>query len=114
MARSVLIIEDDEGLSRAIARNLRVHGFVVSTASSVGQGLEMLEGKDVVVISLVLQDAPGTVVLRRIRRECRPIQVAILTDVDDSKVLAEVQALGPDVIIHKLEIDKLLNWVGEP
>ena len=114
MARTVLIIEQDEGLLRAIARNLRVHGFVVSTASSVGQGLCMLEGQDIVVSDLVLRDAPGTIVLRKIRREKWPARVAVLTDVDDPKVIAEAEALGADVIIHKLEIDKLLEWVGRP
>ena len=67
--RRVLVIESDEGLLRAIARNLRVHGFAVSTASSVGEGLWMLEGQDVVVVDLTLPDAHGTVVLRNPPRE---------------------------------------------
>jgi DNA-binding response OmpR family regulator len=114
MARSALIIEHDEGLARALARNLRLRGFLVSIASSVGQGLDMLVGIDVVVLQLVLPDAPGTVVLRKIRRENLPIRVAILTNADDPRMIAEIVALGPDAVIHTLEIDKLLDWVIQP
>ena len=111
--RRVLVIESDEGLLRAIARNLRVHGFAVSTASSVGEGLCMLEGQDVVVVDLTLPDAHGAVVLRKIRRENWPIRVAFLWDAEDSTALAEAEALKPDFIIHKLEIDRLLKWVAQ-
>src|SRR5258705_628798 len=108
MTGRILIIENDEGLLRAIARNLRGRGFIVSSARSVGAGLSMVAGQDVVVMNLALPDAPGTVVLRKIRRENWPTRVAVFTDAADSKVLAEAQALRPNIIIHILEIDKLL------
>jgi DNA-binding response OmpR family regulator len=111
--RRVLVIESDEGLLRAIARNLRVHGFAVSTASSAGEGLCMLEGQNVVVVDLTLPDAHGTVVLRKIRRENWPVRVVFLRDAEDSTALAEAEALKPDLILHKLEIDRLLKWAGQ-
>jgi DNA-binding response OmpR family regulator len=113
MAGRILIIENHEGLLRAIVRNLRGRGFIVAGARTVGEGLSMLDDQDIVVVDLVLPDAPGTVVLRKIRRENRPIRVAVFTDGEDPKVLAEAKALKPDVIMHVLEIDKLLDWVGE-
>ena len=65
----VLVVEDEESYSDALAYMLRKEGFDVSVAND---GLEALAefdrtGADIVLLDLMLPGLPGTEVCRRIR-----------------------------------------------
>ena len=57
----VLVVDDDAGLARALAINLRVHGWEVTTAPTGAAALDAAAGThpDVVVLDLGLPDISG-------------------------------------------------------
>jgi two-component system phosphate regulon response regulator PhoB len=66
---TVLIVDDEEDLLHLLAFNLRDTGFEVVTATTARAGFALAEARRpaVIVLDLMLPDAPGTEVLRRIR-----------------------------------------------
>ena len=66
----VLVVEDEESYSDALAYMLRKEGFEVSLASTGPDALTEFErtGADIVLLDLMLPGLPGTEVCRRIRQ----------------------------------------------
>ena len=66
----VLVVEDEESYSDALAYMLRKEGFEVSLASTGPDALTEFEktGADIVLLDLMLPGIPGTEVCRRIRQ----------------------------------------------
>jgi DNA-binding response OmpR family regulator len=86
MVQHVLMIEDDERLAGMVATYLAPHGFEVRHAASAQAGIAMLErdgdGIALVLLDLMLPDADGLDVCRRIRALAAPrraIPVVMLT-----------------------------------
>ena len=69
MAERVLMIEDDSALGRLVAEYLKPVGFAVSVAGTAAEGLRQLEAGpfDAVFLDVMLPDADGFEVCRRIR-----------------------------------------------
>ena len=65
----VLVVEDEESYSDALAYVLRKEGFEVSIAATGVQALEEFDrsGPDIVLLDLMLPELSGTEVCRRIR-----------------------------------------------
>lgn len=60
--RTVLIVEDDDGLRETLAKGLARHGFHVLTAATAAEALERAEAEgeiDVLVLDIVLPDSWG-------------------------------------------------------
>lgn len=80
MVQQVLMIEDDERLAGMVATYLAPHGFEVRHAASAQAGIAMLEaGADgdavaLVLLDLMLPDADGLDVCRRIRTLAPPLR----------------------------------------
>lgn len=80
MVQQVLMIEDDERLAGMVATYLAPHGFEVRHAASAQAGIAMLEaGADgdavaLVLLDLMLPDADGLDVCRRIRTLAAPLR----------------------------------------
>jgi CheY-like chemotaxis protein len=75
---SVLVVEDDDALRRALRRDLERDGFRVQVAASAAEALELLNHLrvDVVLTDLVLGDASGFDVIEALQRksaQSRPI-----------------------------------------
>ena len=64
--RSVLVVEDDRGISRVLSFALREAGLAVRTAATGQQALDVLdrEAEDAVVLDLGLPDGKGGAVLQ--------------------------------------------------
>ena len=69
MSQRVLMIEDDQRLAAMVAAYLEQHGMQASHAASARAGLEQLQGGGfaLVLLDLMLPDADGLEVCRRIR-----------------------------------------------
>ena len=69
MARSVLLVEDDPRVRRALRLALQDEGYQVAEAATGEDGLEELRATapDVVLLDLMLPDPDGFTVCREIR-----------------------------------------------
>lgn len=88
---SVLVIDDDRSLLRALKLGLSALGHEIVTAGTGEQGLTAaaLAGPDVVVLDLGLPDVDGLEVCRRIRQWSDvPVLVLSATDLEGRKVAA--------------------------
>jgi len=77
----ILLVEDDERLSRSLARLLVQDRHNVEVAADGETGLEIALGEngiDVVVLDIGLPDSSGIEVARRIRRDKRDLAILML------------------------------------
>ncbi|WP_370250349.1 response regulator [Nocardioides sp.] len=98
----VLVVDDEPALARALAINLRAHGWDVVTAADGRSALEAAatEHPDVVVLDLGLPDLDGTEVIAGLRGWTSvPIVVLSARQHGDDKV--EALDLGADDYVTK-------------
>lgn len=111
MAEKILLVEDEEKLSRMVELELRYEGYEVTKAFNGRDGLEQaLTGSfDLVLLDIMLPQMSGMEVLRRIRREELPLPVIMLTARDN--VVDKVSGLdsgADDYITKPFAIEELL------
>jgi DNA-binding response OmpR family regulator len=77
----LLVIEDNQRLSQAVADGLRAQGFAVDTAATVSEGLRLWQAADydAAVLDLMLPDGAGLDALRGVRDRGDMTPVLILT-----------------------------------
>ncbi|WP_205471787.1 response regulator transcription factor [Nocardioides sp. SYSU D00038] len=106
----VLVVDDEPALARALAINLRAHGWEVVTAADGRSALEAAAGEhpDVVVLDLGLPDLDGTEVIAGLRGwTSLPIVVLSARQHGEDKV--EALDLGADdYVIKPFAMNELL------
>ena len=98
----VLVVEDEESYSDALAYMLRKEGFEVSLAATGPDAIAEFEktGADIVLLDLMLPDMPGTEVCRRIRQTSSvPVIMVSAKDSEVDKVVG--LELGADDYVTK-------------
>jgi len=106
----VLVVDDDAGLVRALAINLRAHGWLVTTAASGREGLDAVarDHPDVVVLDLGLPDLAGLDVVAGIRGWSRvPIVVLSARQLGEDKVDA-LDAGADDYVTKPFAMNELM------
>ena len=107
----VLLVEDDRGLSDAVARHLRAEHFVVDVAANGedAQHLGETEAIDAVVLDLGLPKKDGVSVLRAWRDGGRTFPVLILTARDNwSDKVAGFKAGADDYLVKPFRVEELV------
>ena len=112
---TILIVDDDEGVTQTFARMLQLEGFEVRTAVSAETGLSEAERSrpDAIILDLRMPLVDGLAFLRRLRAqdEQRSTPVAIVTGdyfLDDS-VSAELRDLGAELRFKPLWLEDLVG-----
>jgi DNA-binding response OmpR family regulator len=112
---TVLVVDDDEGVTQSFARMLRFEGYQVGTAVSAEEGLIEAEQRhpDAIILDLRMPLVDGLGFLRRLRAldDQRDTPVAIVTGdyfLDDS-VLAELRELGAELQFKPLWLEDLVG-----
>jgi DNA-binding response OmpR family regulator len=112
---TVLVIDDDEAITQAFARTLRLEGFQVRIARSAEKGLQEAETVrlDAIILDLRMPMINGVGFLYRLRMRdnCRHTPVAMVTGdytVDDL-IVREVTELGAQLHFKPLWVDDLLG-----
>ena len=92
----VLVVDDDEGLTRLIDRALRREGFATSTASSGKEALEWLASHraELMLLDLKLQDLEGRELVERLVEAGRCPPFIIITGQGDERVAVEMMKRG--------------------
>ncbi len=77
----ILIVEDEDKLAGIILRSLKGEGFAVDRAATAEEGFEFASSfhYDLMLLDLLLPDASGTALLRRLRQKHHEVPVLILT-----------------------------------
>src|ERR1700692_2816290 len=99
---SILVIDDEKEIVRALQRGLTAHGYHVLAANTGQEGLNATRRHhpDLLLLDLVLPDMSGLEVCRRIRSESNvPILILSVKDTEYDKV--EALDLGADDYVPK-------------
>ncbi len=98
----VLIVEDDDGTRRALARDLELHGYKVEQAGDGRTALARWELRrpDLVLIDLGLPDMDGLRIVRLIRREAAT-PVIVLSARGEERTKIDALELGADDYVTK-------------
>lgn len=107
----VLLVEDDRGLSEAVARHLRAEHFVVDVAANGvdAEHLGATETFDAVVLDLGLPKKDGVSVLRAWRDAGRAFPVLILTARDNwSDKVSGFKAGADDYLVKPFRVEELV------
>ncbi len=81
---SVLVVDDEAPLTRALARMLTTRGFEVQTSLNGTGALQALEDEpDVILLDLVLPDIGGMEILQKVKKSQPDIEVVIMTAYGD-------------------------------
>ena len=112
---TILIVDDDEGVTQTFARMLRLEGFKVRTAISAETGLQDAQDTrpDAIILDLRMPLLDGLGFLRRLRADqaAQDTPVAIVTGdyfLDDS-VSSELQQLGAELRFKPLWLEDLVG-----
>jgi DNA-binding response OmpR family regulator len=112
---TILIVDDDEGVTQTFARMLKLEGYNVRTAMSAESGLREAEEShpDAIILDLRMPLVDGLGFLRRLRSSAgqRKTPVAIVTGdyfLDDT-VSTELKKLGAELKFKPLWLDDLVG-----
>ena len=112
---TILVVDDDEGVTQTFARMLRLEGYDVRTAMNAETGLREAEKShpDAIILDLRMPLLDGLGFLRRLRaREAqRHTPVAIVTGdyFLDDLVSAELTELGGELKFKPLWLEDLVG-----
>jgi two-component system, OmpR family, response regulator PrrA len=115
LATSILIVDDDEGVTQTFARMLTLEGYDVKTAFNAKKGLELAHERlpDAIILDLRMPLVDGLGFLRQFRAidVRRSIPVAIVTGdyfLDDA-VARELRDLGAELRFKPLWLEDLVG-----
>jgi DNA-binding response OmpR family regulator len=113
--RTILIVDDDEGVTQTFARMLRLEGYQVHTAINAEMGLQQAESSrpDAIILDLRMPLLDGLGFLRRLRAiaQQRETPVAIVTGdyFLDERVSSELQQLGAELKFKPIWLEDLVS-----
>ena len=114
---TILIVDDDEGVTQTFARMLTLEGFQVRTAINAETGLRVATEShpNAIILDLRMPLVDGLGFLRRLRSQdsqrLTPTPVAIVTGdyfLDDD-VASELRALGAELRFKPLWLEDLVG-----
>ena len=114
-AASLLLVEDDPQLVRAIAPAFEVSGFQVTVATTGGEAINLVNNRrwDALVVDLGLPDMDGTTVICHVRTRSDTPVIVISAQHAGTEVEAAKRA-GANCFLHKpFRTPELLHWVKE-
>ena len=111
--RTILVVDDDQGLLRLIRKALEREGFEAVTAASGEEALEWLKHNEagLLLLDLKLQDLDGKELIRRISEQGTIPPFIIITGQGDERVAVEMMKRGArDYLVKDVEF---LQFVPE-
>jgi two-component system copper resistance phosphate regulon response regulator CusR len=99
----LLLIEDEEKVSRFIVKGLMAERFAVDVAAEGDKGLELTQAYsyDLIILDLMLPRLSGTEILRLVRRQNEHVPVLVLTARDAINDKVQHFEIGADDYLTK-------------
>lgn len=120
MAKTILIIEDDNFLQGLEATKLKKEGYDILTASNAGEAFKYIDAKtkiDLILLDLLLPDVDGFMILEKIRenKDFLTIPVIVFSNLSDDKDIKRASKLGISQFMIKsnFTLDELSKKVKE-
>jgi len=103
MSEKVLIIDDEQEFTQALAERMTNRGMTVSTSSSAIEGLKSVEEKsfDAVVLDLQMPEMDGIETLKILKKKKPELQVILLTGHATVEKGIEAMKLGAMDLLEK-------------
>lgn len=110
----LLIIEDDVESFGWVRRRIRRFGFQVDWAKTLAEGIEKLaDHPSCVILDLSLPDGSGAEVIKHIRANNLPINIAVVSGTPNTSLLCEGALLRPDAFFSKpVDAVDLIAWLS--
>ncbi len=119
MAKTVLIVEDEQSMQRALKSKLEHAGYGVHAAADGEEAMAYLktETPNLVLLDLIMPKIDGISVLHQMKADerLRAVPVVILTNLSSGDKVAEAMALGTFDFLVKANysLDDVLKKVTE-
>lgn len=124
MAKTILIIEDDDFLLGLEATKLQKKGYEVITASNGTEAIKKVDSNikiDLILLDLMLPDVDGFMVLEKIRdnKTLVTIPVIVFSNLSEEKDVQRVKKLGVSEFMIKSNFtldelaEKVKTLIGE-
>lgn len=98
MAKTILIVEDELTMQRALKNKLEQAGYVIRAAADGAEALADMQqaSPDLVLLDLIMPKLDGISVLRQMKgdEQLKNIPVVILTNLSSGDKVAEAMQLG--------------------
>jgi two-component system, OmpR family, response regulator VicR len=117
--KKILLIEDDEAISRVYSDSLTDAGYEVSLAYDGEEGLEKAKKlqPDLILLDLLLPKMDGIEVLKEMKKEesLKNVPVIVLTNLVNNDKISEAVALGSKIYMVKsnYSVDDILLKIKE-
>ena len=112
MAKHVLVVDDHPAVALALRiafkRDRRFE--LAGSAATAAEGLERLDGQDVVLLDLHLPDLGGPELVRAFRARAPAIPLILHSAADDTPEVEEVRALV-DAVVQKSRVEEVLEAI---
>jgi len=102
-AKSVLVVDDEESVCRAMERAISRLGYRVRVATGGAVGLELVarETPDLILLDLVMPTMDGPTFLAALRSAHPRLPVVIVTGHPDSELMTRAMAHAPVLLLAK-------------
>jgi len=114
----ILIVEDDETLSKMYKKKLELEGFEVATAFSGGEGLVAVEREkpDLVLLDIMMPAVDGFEVIKKLRADeaSKNIPIVILTNLGTSDIFidqAKMLGVNSYLVKYKTSAGKVVETI---
>ena len=106
---TVVVVDDDERIRRAIGRLLRSHGHIVHVFDSAEAYLAEECRADCAILDIELPNISGLELSKRLRANGRPMPVVFITAHDELHILAAVQQTRRPLLKKPIDEQELLD-----
>jgi DNA-binding response OmpR family regulator len=112
--KKLLLVQDDESVLLALQKAFTQRGWQVFVASTFAKARALLaESPDWVIVDLDLPGGGGKSLVQWIRNEKLPSRVMICAGPNGLVGMADIVALGPDLVMQKpIDLFALLGGIG--
>jgi len=108
--KSVLIVEDDQFISKAFKETFEAEGFVVKVAFNGEEALSILRKfmPDIILLDLVMPVKNGFEVLKDVKRQGRlsKIPIIVATNLGEEQYIVKAKEMGANDYILKSELSR--------